>query len=241
MTGSNERLIFSGGRDLRTPAWSPDGRYILFSRVTGQSTCRQLGRSCVPDHPFLAGYPLISLDKRGLSRVDVNGGDFRDIAALETAIAPDWNEAGIVYHSQDGIQKTADRPDASNQLVIAGFEYRYQDPDWQPDGGRIIFQSKEGSHWEIFSLLADGSGLVALTRPVTTLVDELPQNVSPAWSPDGRFIVYLSNRDPKGSAGAWHLWVMDANGGNQRPLDPEVLGQIEFRYDLNADQMVDWR
>ena len=33
---------------------------------------------------------------------------------------------------------------------------------------------------------------------------------------------------------------MDANGSNQRLLDPDLLGQISFRYDNNADQMVDW-
>jgi Tol biopolymer transport system component len=72
------------------------------------------------------------------------------------------------------------------------------------------------------------------------LVDELPQNVSPAWSPDGRSIVYLSNREADGSAGKWRIWVMDADGGNQHPLDPDILGQVEFRYDNSADQMIDW-
>ncbi|MDH4136390.1 MAG: hypothetical protein OEW09_06700, partial [Anaerolineae bacterium] len=35
----------------------------------------------------------------------------------------------------------------------------------------------------------------------------------PAWSPDGRSIALLSDRD-----GAWAIWVMNADGSNQRKL-----------------------
>ncbi|MEZ4770081.1 MAG: hypothetical protein R2844_16825 [Caldilineales bacterium] len=238
--GVNERLIYSGSEELRAPDWSPDGQYIVFSRVSGHTYCRQVGPLCVPDRPGLEDFPLITMDKRGLSRVDYDGNNYRDIVALETANAPDWTDAGIVYESKDGIQITADAPEADNSLLLGGWEYRYEDPAWQPGGGRIVFQSKEGSHAEIYAVNADGSGLTPLTRPLNGLADELPQNVSPAWSPDGRSIVFLSNRDENNSAGQWRLWVMDADGGNQRLLDPEVLGQISFRYDNHADQMADW-
>ncbi|MCB0204183.1 MAG: PD40 domain-containing protein [Anaerolineae bacterium] len=240
VAGSNERLIYSGSESLRAPDWSPDGQYIVFSRVSGHTYCRQVGPRCVPDRPGLENYPLITMDQRGLSRVDYDGNNYRDIPALLSANSPDWTESGIVYQSEDGIQLTADTPEDTNRLALGGFEYRYQDPAWQPGGARIVLQSKEGSHTEIFSMNADGSGLVALTRPTNAMADELPQNVSPAWSPDGRSIVFLSNRDENGSAGKWQLWVMDADGSNQRLLDPDVLGQINFRYDNNADQMVDW-
>jgi len=76
----------------------------------------------------------------------------------------------------------------------------------------------------------DGSGLVALTRP-DPLASPLPHNVSPAWSPDGRNVVFLSNR-----TGQWRLWVMNADGGNQRQLPVEV--PIEYNY--QAEQVVSW-
>lgn len=239
--GSNERLIYGGSESLRGPHWSPDGRYIVFSRVTGHWYCRQMGPQCVPDRPGLENLPLVTMDKYGLSRVDRDGNDFRDIVALETATAPDWNAAGIVYQGAPGIQVTADQPDAANRPVVSSWDYHYQDPDWQPNGGRIVFQSKEGSHWEIFSVNADGTGLTALTKPGNALADVFPHNVSPAWSPDGQSIVFLSNRTADGSAGDWHLWVMNADGSNQRLLDPDVLGQLVFRYDFALDQVVDWQ
>jgi Tol biopolymer transport system component len=238
--GANERRIYGGSRDLRAPSWSPDGQYILFSRVTGEETCRQIGPRCVPDRPGLENFPLVTVDKRGLSRVNTDGGDFQDVPAMETATASDWNASGIVYAVGEGLQITAEQPDSASRSLLDARNYSAQDPDWQPGGGRIVFQYKQGTHWEIFAVNPDGSGLAVLTRPVSVLVKTLPQNVSPAWSPDGRHIVYLSNRDAGNSAGAWHLWVMDADGGNQRILDPEVLGRIQFRYDTSADQMVGW-
>ena len=106
----------------------------------------------------------------------------------------------------------------------------------RPNGGRIVFQSKEGPHWEIWSIAPDGGGIVALTRPVTTLVDQLPSNVAPAWSPDGQQIAYVSNRDAENDAGPWRIWVMNADGSNQRPLPLD----IPIEYTFAVEQMVSW-
>ena len=77
----------------------------------------------------------------------------------------------------------------------------------------------------------DGSNVTALTRPATTLVTPLPHNVAPAWSPDGRHIVFLSNR-----TGQWRLWVMNPDGSDQRMLPVEA--PINYRY--QAEQAVNW-
>jgi len=112
----------------------------------------------------------------------------------------------------------------------------FHDPAWQPGGGRIVFHRKQGSHWQIYIVNPDGSGLAALTRPVTALVDELPSNVSPTWSPDGQHILYLSNRNSIESAGAWHFWVMNADGSEQRMLPIDVV----LDYTFSSEQMVSW-
>ena len=75
----------------------------------------------------------------------------------------------------------------------------------------------------------DGSDLYALTRPVTTLVDEMPSNVSPTWSPDGQHIVYVSSRQPDNEHGPWRLWVMDANGANKRQLPIDIALGLYLR------------
>ena len=251
LDGTGEQEV-SGSKDLMSsPKWSPEGDRIVFSRLIGEYKCfdteffgcvsalELAGRFGIPVEfvrrffPF-GGAERIALPNFGLSRVKVDGGEFRDIAALDSAQTPDWNEDGIVYQSKAGLEITTDTPDGDTRSVQnAHWDW---DPDWAPNGGRIVYQSRQGSHWQLFGINPDGTGEFALTRPVTTLVDQLPSNVSPAFSYDGQHIVFLSNRDDRNDAGPWRLWIMSADGSNQRllPLD------IEFDYGFAGEQMADW-
>jgi hypothetical protein len=272
--GSGERRIFGERHGLRSPKWSPDGKWIVFSRTDGTYNCRDLGFGGIcpsedqlradiprPDLPpnalppncdaackaqieqglekeierkVISGFDREQRPNWMLARVGVDGKEYRDLPALNSARAPDWNSAGIVYTVNRGLQKTEDKPAAETQ-PITNEAYSW-DPDWQPGGPRIVFQAKRGSHWQIFVINSDGGGLAALTRPATALVDQLPSSVAPAWSPDGQFIVFLSNREENGEAGRWRVWVMNADGSNQRPLPVDV----PITYTFNLEQMVDW-
>ncbi|MCB0188259.1 MAG: PD40 domain-containing protein, partial [Caldilineaceae bacterium] len=238
--GSNERRIFGERELLRSPKWSPDGQWIVFSRGDEFNKCyldEDTGE-CLRFTPFFTeGLDTGKDHVYKLARVDRNGDNYRDLAVVPDAFAPDWSAAGVVYQSAAGLQITQDTPEDNNHLLYFDIHRQYhQDPDWQPGGHRIVFQQRQGSHYEIFAINDDGGGLTALTRPVTALVDQLPSNVSPAWSPDGQSIVFLSNRMADNEAGPWRLWVMNGDGSNQRPL-PLTL---PLHYDYVLEQMVDW-
>ena len=88
-------------------------------------------------------------------------------------------------------------------------------PSWSPDGRRIAFISERDGHpdrnpgWftsEIYVMDADGGNLQNLTNHPS-------DDRSPSWSPDGKRIVFESDRD-----GNPDIYVMDADGGNQQRL-----------------------
>jgi len=67
---------------------------------------------------------------------------------------------------------------------------------------QLVYARRENKDapWKIYTMRDDGSGSVALT-------DGTSQDTWPSWSPDGRRILFVSNRQ-----GNRDIWVMDANG-----------------------------
>jgi TolB protein len=118
-------------------------------------------------------------------------------------------------------------------------------PVFSPDGSKIAVSYRQDDHWDIHVMNADGSGRVRLTKTsYQELVEqqlngETPHswhNAAPAWSPDGSQIVFLTDR-----TGPWEIWVMNADGSNQRPLfAPEVQAQLGLEYHGVDERVLNW-
>ena len=82
---------------------------------------------------------------------------------------------------------------------------------WSPDGRTIAFVSSRDGDDEIFTMRADGTGLRQLTRNTVLRGGRPVRDLAPAWSPDGRHLAFVSDRD----GGEPEVYRMRADGRAQ--------------------------
>jgi Tol biopolymer transport system component len=86
-------------------------------------------------------------------------------------------------------------------------------PAYSPDGKTVAFsRSTDAFNNDIFLVRADGTKLRRLTRTHGS-ESRFGEEHGPAWSPDGRTIVFVSNRD-----GNWELYAIRPDGSGERRL-----------------------
>lgn len=91
--------------------------------------------------------------------------------------------------------------------------------DFSPDASHVAFSGRltpTQPTSDVYSVDANGENLAVLTT-------DPADDSFPAYSPDGSTIAFISSR-----SGINQVWVMDADGGNQRQLtfDPTFKGQL---------------
>jgi TolB protein len=209
-------LSQSANRD-DDPVWSPEGSRIAFtSRTPGSG---QHDRICI---------------------VDTDGADRSCVTDPETTNrSPSWSADGnkIAFTSRrdDDWEVYVMNADGSNQTNLTNRQGWDSTPRWSPDGSMIAFKSSrhagdalspspEGSytipHTEIWLMDNDGSDPRRLTANVSVEghPDHTPVDEYPRWSPDGKRILFFSNRD-----GRRNLYFVDVDGSN--------LIQVTDKYD----------
>ena len=119
----------------------------------------------------------------------------------------------------------------SGKQRLARNTWMFGPPAWSPDGQKLAFERRldptkykgqcGSCDIDVYVMNADGSGQQNLTRNVA-------QDDSPAWSPDGQKIAFLSNRDAKPGGQfppATDIHVMNADGSDPQNLTRTPAGE----------------
>ena len=93
--------------------------------------------------------------------------------------------------------------DGSGQKPLTSVPGSDYDPDWSPDGKRIVFTSLRDGKKDIYVLTLETGAIVRLT----TVSGDIQANSQPSWSPFGNQLVYTVKR-----VNAYQVWVMSDTG-----------------------------
>jgi TolB protein len=212
-----------------SPVWSPDLRSIAFTSYMGsgypymyrlfpfekrptQLIAGYLGINSSPAWSPDGSQLALTLSKDGNPEIYVftlATGSFRRLTTYsgidtEPSWSPTGREMAFVSDRSGSAQIYVMDAEGTNVRRLTNDGFNTQ-PRWSPKGDAIAYTSRQGTH-DIWAVSPDGMGLRRLTAGPGS-------NESASWAPNGRHIVFQSNR-----LGSYQLFTMLGDGTEQQQL-----------------------
>ncbi len=192
-TGEKKQLTVTSGQGDLFPAFSPDGQSLLFSRAKAPR-----------NHLY------------DLYRVPVAGGEPRPVSSDHdrSSASGAWTaDGGEIIFAGDMYEGGLFRVNAQGgkpQTFSPGGQFGYY-PSISRQGHRLTYseQTYDTDIWRLDLSPALNGQPSELTR----LISSSRREDTPHFSPDGKKIVFDSNR-----SGNWEIWVCDGDGKNSVQL-----------------------
>jgi len=209
--GGRNAINVTGGTpdDDQDPAFSPDGQVIAFRSERqggGIFTVGATGESLKRITDF--GYePSWSPDGKKMA------------LATEGPLDPTFRQIIsklYLFDLESGQKKLINDGDAVQ-------------PAWSPHGYRIAYWglNGEGGRRDVYTMLPDGGGVVPVTN------DQF-LDWAPAWSPDGKYLYFISNR--AGTMNLWRVRIDEKTGKLLSDVEPLLLpGRYSAHPIISAD------
>ena len=239
--GSNVRRLYGDNAMQGRPFWTRDGRHVMLAAKSGDTSVVRsypLDGSTPVDVARIVAFPGGPVPFDDLSRFVYGVGTWRQ-TQLETArsdgtdrrrlssdsatrwcASPSPSGDRIAVGRRDDVAwqiwvVNADGSDGHAITRFARADGSAECPRWSPDAKHVAFQNgtifpadttKRTSQIRIID--AAGGPALMIAPHAEAWQDELP-----SWFPDGKRLVFQSNR-----TGAWEIWTMNSDGSDQHSL-----------------------
>lgn len=239
---SFERLTTDPGQEL-FPSISPDGEWIVYAGETAGNRDIFLRRvegenaiNLTADSPEDDDQPAFSPDGERIAfRSERDGGGIFVMGRTGEAVrrvtregfSPTWSPDG--KHLAFAIERIELHPQNSEGPkglwvveVESGTARQISDrdmamPSWSPNGHRIAFTRRLGegnAQSDVWTVTPENDEAVPVTQDVAS-------DWNPAWSPDGRYLYFASNRS--GSMNLWRIRINERSGVPLREPEPVTV------------------
>lgn len=155
------------------------------------------------------------------AKIDVRQGTWMNVD-----ISPD---GGTIVFDLLGDIYTIPASGGEARALMTDIAWQMQ-PRFSPDGKYIAFTSDQGGGDNLWIMNADGSNPRAVTDETFRLLN------SPAWSPDGNYLIGRKHYTGSRSLGAGEVWLYHKSGGSgamltKRPNEQKDLGEPAYSPD----------
>ena len=182
------------------------------------------------DPEFHGGMSLFS--------VDIDGNNERRITAKprnknagtwDASASPSGDKAVFAAKRNGNWEIYSINADGSNLLNLSQNPKDQESPKFSPDGNKVVYIETETRAIKVMN--ADGTSKKQITpKEVNAIV--------PAWSPDGHSIAYMRTVKEKYSKQRHEIWVISAEGKNNRKVTDRVSKWTTIGWGPDSKQLI---